>query len=644
MALSQLAEEYDQNEMVRIAYHVGDLWSTPEISDRVYWYFTLPNDDYWMFPVTFFSGGTGYFNGAGDLYSEYSNIVEQQMQEETPVFMEITGLTDDTGGWISADITLFEDIAESDVYLRFVVTEDSLWESGYLFNSIARDILEEQELTISQAGETETFSASFSIDPTWNPDKINVIGFVQWDNFDEDFPILQAGKMLEGSATVYGNVTDFQTGDPIPARIASEGTFYETYAQSDGYYDLEINAGTHTLNAEYFGYYTETLADLVIEPFQEMELDIQLTPRPTTALSGTVVDFHGNPIPSAIVTLSETPIESVITNENGEFSFSDIPGDMDYVVEVSADEYEVTTEGIYLPAEGNSAQEFVLYGYVGFEISDGGFSGEGDWQWGVPQSDGNPDYAYEGGFVWATNLYGFYTTEQTQDMISPQYELIGTDDGDAYLTFYHYYDIREFLDGGNVSISTDNGESWELITPEAGYSHSAIVALDGDPGFTGLQQIWEQAVFDISDYIGNEVSFRFRFASQNNLYEQNGWYIDQFSIHGAWIGIASGVDDEETEIAVPRTSELMQNYPNPFNPITTIRYELAQADNVSLNVYDSTGRLIKTLVDEKQASGYYRVSWNGKNEAGREVPAGIYIYRLETTDGYEETRKMILLK
>jgi flagellar hook assembly protein FlgD len=56
------------------------------------------------------------------------------------------------------------------------------------------------------------------------------------------------------------------------------------------------------------------------------------------------------------------------------------------------------------------------------------------------------------------------------------------------------------------------------------------------------------------------------------------------------------------------------------------------------------GRLVKTLVDEKQDAGYHTVKWHGIDDNGKQVPSGIYVYRLETTDGYEETRKMILLK
>jgi hypothetical protein len=88
---------------------------------------------------------------------------------------------------------------------------------------------------------------------------------------------------------------------------------------------------------------------------------------------------------------------------------------------------------------------------------------------------------------------------------------------------------------------------------------------------------------------------------------------------------------------IPTVFALEQNYPNPFNPSTTIRYDLPKSANVSLNIYNTLGQLMTTLVDEKKESGYYAVQWYAN------VPSGIYFYRLQTGE-YAETKKMILLR
>ena len=93
--------------------------------------------------------------------------------------------------------------------------------------------------------------------------------------------------------------------------------------------------------------------------------------------------------------------------------------------------------------------------------------------------------------------------------------------------------------------------------------------------------------------------------------------------------------------------KLAQNYPNPFNPTTTIQYNVADEGLVSLKVYDITGRLVKTLVDNQfktpgNTAGY-TVTWNGLDDHGQKVSAGLYIYRLQSGT-MSMTNKMILLK
>ena len=101
------------------------------------------------------------------------------------------------------------------------------------------------------------------------------------------------------------------------------------------------------------------------------------------------------------------------------------------------------------------------------------------------------------------------------------------------------------------------------------------------------------------------------------------------------------IDDEKVES--PRKFALEQNFPNPFNPETTIRYELAKADNVTIRVYDVSGRLVRTIVNDLQKAGKYEVKWDGKNNAGNQVASGVYFLRMQTP-GFTKVRKMTLLR
>jgi len=89
---------------------------------------------------------------------------------------------------------------------------------------------------------------------------------------------------------------------------------------------------------------------------------------------------------------------------------------------------------------------------------------------------------------------------------------------------------------------------------------------------------------------------------------------------------------------IPEKFALSQNFPNPFNPQTTIQYQLPIAGNVKLQIFDLTGRLIQTLVDEKKQAGEYTIIWNAQN-----VSSGIYFYQLHT-EGFTSVKKCVKLK
>ncbi len=94
---------------------------------------------------------------------------------------------------------------------------------------------------------------------------------------------------------------------------------------------------------------------------------------------------------------------------------------------------------------------------------------------------------------------------------------------------------------------------------------------------------------------------------------------------------------------VPMVTKLYNAFPNPFNPNTNIRYSLKEAGKVNIEIYNMKGQRIKAYHQEHNAPGYYQVSWDGRDENGRVVSSGIYLYRL-TTGKYTAAKKMILAK
>ncbi|MBX7041998.1 MAG: T9SS type A sorting domain-containing protein [Ignavibacteria bacterium] len=91
-------------------------------------------------------------------------------------------------------------------------------------------------------------------------------------------------------------------------------------------------------------------------------------------------------------------------------------------------------------------------------------------------------------------------------------------------------------------------------------------------------------------------------------------------------------------IGSPAEYDLSQNYPNPFNPTTTIVYGIPADGNVTLKIYDNTGREIRTLVNELKSAGYYSVTFS----AG-DLASGMYFYKLESGN-FVTAKKMILMK
>ena len=126
-----------------------------------------------------------------------------------------------------------------------------------------------------------------------------------------------------------------------------------------------------------------------------------------------------------------------------------------------------------------------------------------------------------------------------------------------------------------------------------------------------------------------------------NLYQD-----DLTEVWGDWsvpIKVKVGGRHAEESLASKVEFALHLNSPNPFNPTTTIFYSLAKEDYVKLEVFNTLGQKVKTLVNEYQGAGRYQVKWDGTDFSGRDVASGVYLYRLNS-GVITDTKKMILLR
>ncbi|MFH1844776.1 MAG: T9SS type A sorting domain-containing protein, partial [bacterium] len=105
----------------------------------------------------------------------------------------------------------------------------------------------------------------------------------------------------------------------------------------------------------------------------------------------------------------------------------------------------------------------------------------------------------------------------------------------------------------------------------------------------------------------------------------------------------TGIGEDLSAVPQVTSYALYQNSPNPFNPMTVITLDLPKDHHVRLTVYAMDGRRITTLFNEQMTAGRHEAVWTGRDESGRQVPSGVYFYRVEA-GRFSETKRMTLLK
>ena len=173
------------------------------------------------------------------------------------------------------------------------------------------------------------------------------------------------------------------------------------------------------------------------------------------------------------------------------------------------------------------------------------------------------------------------------------------------------------LYSGPYSVSTELYNMYELTLTELSLPHTAAIGLLETAGYQHITCDWMVFATD----------------GQDTTYSSEVWTI---TIDARQVLSA---DDS----VVPEVFALHQNYPNPFNPTTTIKYDLPEAANVRVMIYDLMGRKIRSLVNERQDVGFRSVQWNAADDLGLQVSAGMYIFTIQAGD-FRQVKKMILLK
>lgn len=273
-----------------------------------------------------------------------------------------------------------------------------------------------------------------------------------------------------------------------------------------------------------------------------------------------------------------------------------------------------------------------------FESNNGSYLSDpssGAWEWGTPTS--GPNEAHSGVNVWATVLAGGYSDFANWKLTSDGFQ--ATQDNPE-LRFWHWYLTESYFDGGNVKISTDSGNTWVLIEPQDGYPDTASPGNSGipdEPCYSGESNGWLEAIFVLPVNSGQVFELRWHFGSDGSS-NFDGWYIDDVAGAGFHVGIA------ETSKTLKIIQPFLSVFPNPITRSQAkIHFGVKQAANVSISVFDASGRLVKNLVKGRLESGKYTINWNTNDETGNRVSNGIYLLVYRSADT-KLTNKLILNK
>jgi hypothetical protein len=262
------------------------------------------------------------------------------------------------------------------------------------------------------------------------------------------------------------------------------------------------------------------------------------------------------------------------------------------------------------------------------------------------------------------NAAGEYYFQLSTD---PTFATIGTDDTTA--------DTLETISGlmrgttyywrvlANVAASSVIwSDVWQFITTSPPPTMTELVAVTPDPGYPGSFVFhWKKTMYAgqyllqtctdttfVSLYSSVSTTDTSRILRGFQLGQTYYWRVQAsnyvgsgpWSDVGSFIASSTAVEDRGN---VQSDYSLQQNYPNPFNPATTIEYSVKQPSRVELRIYDSSGQLIKVLVDEFKPRGEYSIAWDGKDSLGKTVSSGVYFYKIETGE-FTSAKKMIYVK
>jgi len=429
---------------------------------------------------------------------------------------------------------------------------------------------------------------------------------------DDNIPAMLYQARMSGRG-IRGMVTDAETGDPISATISIPEIGKDVYTDPDvGDYHRMVEAGTYTVVCTSDEYPTQTVYNVSASLDTFVVVNFALDPPPRGSIAGYIRDESMSPLEGALVELTDATGYSDESDATGYYEINYIPvGTHD--VRASLSGYSSGEELGVSVTDGTAASvDFTLAAPDFFDDIESGLA-EWTGSWGTTTTTSHSPSTCmtdSPGGNYGSNDFETMTLATAIDLSSAE---------GAELSFWHRYDTESGYDYCYVQVSTNNGSTWTNVAT-----------------YDGNQSTWTEETIDLTSYVGAS-QFKIRFLLDSDGYiERDGWYVDDVLL--AIEGPETGVDD-----FVPRELAI-SNFPNPFNPRTSVSFQMPSRGVADIRVYDAAGRLVRTLVAGAEFdAGRHEAVWDGKDDAGRGVAAGVYFSRI-IAGGREASAKMVLLK
>ncbi|MFH1866011.1 MAG: M14 family zinc carboxypeptidase [Candidatus Eisenbacteria bacterium] len=460
-----------------------------------------------------------------------------------------------------------------------------------------------QDWCYDTRGEIDT---TIEVSTAFEPSASQIDGIVA-----DNIPAMLYQVKMSGRG-IRGAVTDGDTGQPLYATISIPEIGKDVYTDPDvGDYHRMVESGTYTVVCNVAGFPTQTEYNVSagLDTFVVVNFTYEVE---RGTISGYVRDADTNPIAATVAVTDIGGFSDTADPVTGYYEIVNVPvGLHDVLASLPGYTSEFVADVDVVDGATSTVDFNLTQAYFFDDIESGTSAWTG--AWGATSSASHSPVT-----CMTDSPAGNYPSNATTTMtLNSGLDLSGSTE--ASLVFWHRYDTESGYDFCLVEVSTNGGGNW---TQAASYS--------------GLLSDWAEVTIDLDPYLGTS-DFKVRFILDSDGWVQkDGWYVDDVHV---FADQPTGVDDGTVPSMVA-----VGNYPNPFNPKTNVRYAVPGAAPVDLAVYDVSGRLVRTLVHvSSHEAGSHSVSWDGRDERGVDVAAGVYFARL-TVDARSASSKMVLLK